>query len=85
MGFSFVDAVASCEQAFTPTTSYRPQTKLRKSNVFTSVCQEFRPQRGGSVHPLGRQPPPLEQTPPPPPGRRLLQQTVRILLECIVV
>ena len=25
---------------------YRPQTKLRKGNVFTSVCQEFCP-RGG--------------------------------------
>ena len=26
---------------------YRPQTKLRKGNVFTSVCQEF--YRGGGV------------------------------------
>ena len=25
---------------------YRPQTKLRKGNVFTSVCQEFSPQGG---------------------------------------
>ena len=41
---------------------YRPQTKLHKGNVFTSVCQVFCPQRGG-VH---------------PPCRRLLQRTVRI-------
>ena len=26
---------------------YHPQTKLRKGNVFTSVCQEFCPQGGG--------------------------------------
>ena len=26
---------------------YRPQTKLRKGNVFTSVCQELCPQVGG--------------------------------------
>ena len=25
---------------------YRPQTKLRKGNVFTRVCQEFCPGRG---------------------------------------
>ena len=31
--------------------------------------------RGGGVHPLGRH----------PPGRRLLQRTVRILVECILV
>ena len=40
---------------------------VRKSNVFTSVCQEFCPREGG-VSP--RQTPPLEdfpqQTPPPP-------------------
>ena len=46
---------------------YRPQTKLRNGNVFTSVCQEFYPQEGG-VHPLGRQAPrqtlPSRQTPP---------------------
>ena len=31
------------------------QTKLRKGNVFTCVCQEFSPQwEGGGVHPLGR-------------------------------
>ena len=28
---------------------YRPQTKLRKGNVFTRVCQEFCPQ--GGVYP----------------------------------
>ena len=44
---------------------YRPQTKLRKDNVFTSVCQKFCP-RGGvhppeqnpvGRHPLGKHPP----------------------------
>ena len=30
--------------------NYRPQTKLRKGNVFTSVCQEFCPQGEGGVH-----------------------------------
>ena len=49
---------------------YRRQTKLRKGNVFTSVCQEFCPQGGVSQG---------------PPSRRLLQRTVRILLECILV
>ena len=76
--------------------------KLRKGNVFISMCQEFCSQ-GGQVHtPLGRQadppgrcaPPwadaPPWQTPtlgqtPPPPHRRLLQKTVCILLECILV
>ena len=38
---------------------YRPQTKLRKGNVFTSVCQEFCPQ--GEVHTL---PPSWPDTPP---------------------
>ena len=28
---------------------YRPQTKLRKGNVFTSVCQEFCPHRRGYI------------------------------------
>ena len=49
---------------------YRPQTKLRKGNVFTSVCQKFCPQNLPD---------------PPPPSRRLLQRTLRILLECILV
>ena len=52
---------------------YRPQTKLRKGNVFTSVCQEFCPQDGRcTLHPwtetplLGRHT--LDRlTPPPPP------------------
>ena len=48
---------------------YRPQTKLRKGNVFTSVCQQFCP-REGSVHPLGRHPSlgrhPLGTSLPPP-------------------
>ena len=71
---------------------YRLQTKLRKGNVFTSMCQEFCSQ-GGGVHqaPWADTPPGQThpgQTPPPdrhPPGRRLLQWTVRILLECILV
>ena len=85
---------------------YRPQTKLRKGNVFTSVCQEFCPQGGLpqcmlGYTPLGGQTP-QRQTPhagihpgqappggsPPwadPPSRRLLQRTVHILLECILV
>ena len=45
---------------------YRPQTKLRKRNILTRVCQEFCPQ-GGGMHPLGRYPPtgrhPPGQTP----------------------
>ena len=36
---------------------YRPQTKLRKDNVFTSVCQEFYPQEGVCTSP--KQTPPL--------------------------
>ena len=43
---------------------YRPQTKLRKGNVFTNVCQEFCPRQGvvylsacWDTHPLGRHPP----------------------------
>ena len=46
---------------------YRPQTKLRKGNVFTPVCQSFCLQRGvcpvhARIHPpsLGRQPPPTD-------------------------
>ena len=45
---------------------YRPQTKLRKGNVFTSVFQEFCP--WGCVH-WGRHPPcrhPPADTPPSP-------------------
>ena len=48
----------------------RPQTKLRKGNIFTNLCQEFCPQ-WGSVHPQGRHPPgrcPLPRQTPP--GRR---------------
>ena len=40
---------------------YRPQTKLRKGNIFPSVCQEFYP-RGvyppGQTHPWADTPPP---------------------------
>ena len=56
--------------------SDHPQTKLRKGNVITNMCQEFCPW-GAGVHHLGRQPPgrqtPIGQTPsqavryPPPP------------------
>ena len=42
---------------------YRPQTKLRKGNVFTSVCQEFCPQRGKVYTPLADTP--WADTPPP--------------------
>ena len=73
-------------------------TKLRQRNISRSGCQEFCPQVGGrgQVHawihhtpwagiPPGQTPPRL--TPPGrhPPGRRLLQRTVRILMECILV
>ena len=70
--------------------NYRPQTKLRKGNVFTSVCQEFCLRGSASVH-AGIHPPthPAGQTPPhpgqTPPSRRLLQRMVRILLECILI
>ena len=79
---------------------YRPQTKLRKGNVFTSACQEFCP-RGGDLPQcmLGYTPrgvclsacwntPPSPRADPPgqaPPSRRLEQRTVRNLLECILV
>ena len=68
---------------------YRPQTKLRKGNVFTSVCHEFCP--GGGVHLPGRHPllgrhSTRQKTPRlTPPSRRSLQRTVPILLECILV
>ena len=71
---------------------YRPQTKLRKGNVFTSVSRILSTGKGVSGrHPLDRlgRHPPGRQTPPPRadilPSRRLLQRTVRILLECILV
>ena len=80
---------------------YHPQTKLRKDNVFTSVCQEFCPQGRGCLPqciilgytapwadtPRGRHPH-LAGTPEvntPHPSRRLLLWTVRILLESILV
>ena len=64
---------------------YRLQQKLRKGNVFISVCQEFRPQRG-CIPPVDtpQADTPLEQNPLPP-SRRPLQRTVHILLECIHV
>ena len=62
---------------------YRPQTKLRKGNVFTSVCQEFCAQSGQTPPPP--RPDHSRQTPPSPHIKRLLQRMVRILLECILV
>ena len=58
---------------------YRLQTKLRKSNVFTSVCQEFC-QQGEGVHPPGQTPPadtPRQIASPSdtPLGRHPLRQT----------
>ena len=74
-------------------------TKLRQGNVFTPVCHSVHKGGSASMHagidPLGRHPPgrhPQGDTPlgrPPradtPPSRRLLQRTVHILLECILV
>ena len=64
--------------------NYRPQTKLRKCNVFTSVCQEFWPQEG-DVHPQADTTPqadnlwadPMGRHPPgqTPPGQTLPRQT----------
>ena len=53
-----------------------------KKSVHGGVCI---PSCTGADTPLGRHPP--RQTPPgqTPPSRRLLQRTVRILLECIVI
>ena len=51
---------------------YRPQTKLRKGNVFTPFCQSFCSQGGvpasvyAGIHPPGRHPP--ADTPPPADG-----------------
>ena len=67
------------ENKITSDSNYHPQTKLRKGNVFTSVCQKFCAY-GGGVYP--RADPPGRH---PPPRRWLLQRTVRILLECIPV
>ena len=53
---------------------YRPQTKLRKGNVFTPVCQSFCSRGGGISACTGQTPPRADtpapgQTPPTPPGR----------------
>ena len=58
-------------------------------NVFTSVCHSVHREVSAwhQPHPLGRHPP-SRQTPPWADtllDRRLLQRTVRILLECILV
>ena len=62
---------------------YRPQTKLRKGNVFKPVCQSVCSQGEGGLPQcmLGRQPPWADT----PLGRHPLQRTVCILLECILV
>ena len=58
-------------------------TYLRQGNIFTPVS--------GSVHrdvcvwqTPSQADTPLSRHPPPPPRRRPLQQTVRVLLECIL-
>ena len=75
---------------------YRPQTKLRKGNVFTPVCQSFCSREGvsaqGVYHSMHWERPPW-QTPllgrhplvRHPLPRRSLQRTVHILQECILV
>ena len=76
---------------------YRPQTKLRKGNVFTPFCQSFCSQ-GGCLpqYMLGYVPgqtpawadTPRADTLPPgqtPTSRRLLLRMVRFILECILV
>ena len=79
-------------------TFYRPQTKMRKGNVFTRICQEFCPQGDACNTPwadtplAGRHPPWQADTPlgrhtpsgqTPPSSTWLLQRTTHILLECI--
>ena len=80
---------------------YRPQTKLRKGNVFTSVCQEFCQQGGGGQcpdpgpgggsawggcpGPGGAQAQGGVQAQVSRPSRWALLWMVRILLECILV
>ena len=68
--------------SFLPLSSetYLPSAaKLRQGNVFRSVCQEFCPHWGGCL------PQCMLGYTHPPTRRRLLQRTVRILLECILV
>ena len=66
---------------------YRPQTKLWKGNVFTSVCQEFSPRGRG----VSEQIPPWADTPREDPFPRsacwntVHKRAVRIPLECILV
>ena len=61
-------------------------TWLRQGNVFTDVCHSVHGEGGVWQTPCGQTHPP-GQTPPGrhPPSRRLLQRTVRIILECILV
>ena len=67
--------LTSWQPAWSPNHFDRPQTKLRKGNVFTPVCQSFCSRGGGEVsvlvhagiHPQGRHPPWTDtpwQTPP---------------------
>ena len=55
------------------------KTFLPSGSIYTSVCHSV---HGGGVS--DRHPPPAGRHIPPP-SRRLLQRTVRILLECILV
>ena len=57
----FLSGQIADKEHFAAENYYRPQTKLRKGNVFTSKCQEFCPQ--GGCTPPGRQTPP-GHTPP---------------------
>ena len=54
---------------------YRPQTKLRKGNVFTPVCQSLCSQGGLPQCMLGYTPPPRADTPHPLGRHPLPQQT----------
>ena len=68
-----------CDLIWPKRSFYPPQTKFRKGNVFTSMCQEFCPQRKGGGHIPPRRHYPTPQTPPrpdttpvgrqPPPGK----------------
>ena len=58
-----------------PITYYRPQTKLRQSNVFTPVCQSFYSQGGVWQTPPGQTPSPGSHPQADTPGQTLPWQT----------